>query len=141
MRTLSIRQPWAWLIIRPDIEDHAARLQAIVNHAIKPVENRTWHTHYRGPLQIHASQAMTRSDYQACWLFLAADPRTQHVELPSPGALERGGVVGRVDLVGCVANHPSPYFCGPFGLVLANPMVRPFRPLKGALGLFDAAIA
>jgi hypothetical protein len=36
--SLSIRQPWAWLIVQ--------------GH--KPIENRTWPTTYRGPLLIHA---------------------------------------------------------------------------------------
>jgi hypothetical protein len=39
MKVLSVRQCWAWAIF----------------HAGKDVENRTWRTHYRGPLGIHAS--------------------------------------------------------------------------------------
>jgi hypothetical protein len=40
MKELSIRQPWAWLII--------------AGH--KDVENRSWTTTYRGPLLIHAAR-------------------------------------------------------------------------------------
>ncbi len=40
MMTLSIRQPWAWLVVS----------------GTKDVENRTWTTQYRGWLLIHAGQ-------------------------------------------------------------------------------------
>jgi hypothetical protein len=40
MKALSVRQPWASLIML----------------GIKPVENREWSTLYRGPLLIHASR-------------------------------------------------------------------------------------
>jgi hypothetical protein len=39
-KALSIRQPWAHLIVA----------------GIKQIENRTWTTRYRGPLLIHAGQ-------------------------------------------------------------------------------------
>lgn len=39
MKVLSIRQPWASLIVK----------------GCKDVENRTWKTDYRGPIAIHAS--------------------------------------------------------------------------------------
>ena len=38
---LSVRQPWAWLILQ----------------GLKPIENRTWSTPYRGPLQLHAGKS------------------------------------------------------------------------------------
>lgn len=41
IRTLSVRQPWATLIIR----------------GLKTIENRSWATPYRGTLAIHASKA------------------------------------------------------------------------------------
>lgn len=40
IRALSIRQPWAWLIV----------------HGEKPVENRSWSTNVRGRILIHASR-------------------------------------------------------------------------------------
>jgi len=46
MKALSVRQPWASLIML----------------GIKPVENRGWSTLYRGPLMIHASR---RHDHDA----------------------------------------------------------------------------
>jgi ASCH domain-containing protein len=40
MKIISIRQPWASLIVS----------------GAKDVENRTWPTRYRGPVLVHASQ-------------------------------------------------------------------------------------
>ena len=48
MKALSIRQPWAWLIV--------------CGH--KPLENRSWPTPYRGPLLIHAAKGMARVEYE-----------------------------------------------------------------------------
>jgi hypothetical protein len=49
-----------------------------------------------------------------------------------------GAIIGIVDVVDCVTQHPSPWFCGPNGLVLRDPVkfVEPFA-FKGQLGLFD----
>ncbi|MNQ62267.1 ASCH domain protein [compost metagenome] len=49
MKALSIRQPWAWLII----------------HGGKDVENRSWHTKHRGRFLVHAAKGMTKHEYQA----------------------------------------------------------------------------
>ncbi|MCS4509172.1 ASCH domain-containing protein [Xylophilus ampelinus] len=123
MKALSIRQPWAWLIV----------------NGHKPVENRTWETLRRGPILIHAGQAMTRADHDDCIQFLASDPRIAHVIglLPHRDAYERGGIVGRAQLVGCQRTHESPYFFGPFGFVLTDAQPLPFAPYKGALGFFN----
>lgn len=124
MKALSIRQPWAWLILQ----------------GFKPVENRTWETMYRGPLLIHAGQTMTRADYEACALFIQSDSRIRHVlhALPARDQFHLGGIVGKANLVACTRAHESPWFVGPFGLVLQGAEHCEFRPLKGALGLFNA---
>ncbi len=48
----------------------------------------------------------------------------------------RGGIVGTAEIVDCVEASNSPWFVGPFGLVLENVQPMPFIPVKGALGLF-----
>ena len=65
MKALSIRQPWAWLIV----------------HGSKRVENRSRRTHYRGPVLIHASAGMTIREYHEATNFLAD---TLPDELPLP---------------------------------------------------------
>ena len=113
MRALSIRQPWAWAII----------------HAGKDVENRTWNTHLRGTIAIHASGNVDKE-----------------AKLPSgskkaePEDLVRGAIVGLVDIVDVVREHSSEWFTGPYGFVLKNPQVLP-RPIpcKGSLGFWRVA--
>ena len=47
MRAITIRQPWAELIVRGD----------------KDVENRRWRTNHRGPLLIHAGGSVNRGSF------------------------------------------------------------------------------
>lgn len=125
---LSIRQPWAWLIL----------------HAGKDVENRSWPTRYRGPLLLHAS-AWFRADAVRSELDQVAEAlqftaRALPVPLPSLATLRAqcGRLVGTARLVACVERSASPWFFGPYGFQLAEvtPLVPPV-PCKGALGLFD----
>jgi len=118
MKALSIRQPWAWLIVQ----------------GFKTVENRSWRTHYRGPILIHASQGMTRDEYHfACSIARAAGMKN----LPARDRLLRGGIIGRAHLVDCVPHHDSPYFFGPNGFVLENPEPLKFFRMPGKLSLFE----
>jgi hypothetical protein len=119
MKALSTRQPWAWLIVNGQ----------------KDIENRTWRTRERGTVLVHASQGMTSAEYFSAKEFCAS----QGVELPPFEALERGGIVGQVDIVDCVSASDSPWYMGAVGFVLANARPLPFRPLKGALGFFEVA--
>ncbi len=123
-KVLSIRQPWAWLIL----------------HGGKDIENRDWATKVRGRVLIHAGATMTRGDYEACTLFIAG-MRTEW-RLPAYDVLREqcGGIVGSVEITKCVARSDSPWFCGLFGFVLARPEVREFVPMKGRLGFFEVEL-
>src|SRR5712692_3895082 len=79
VRTLSLRQPWAWLVV----------------NGYKDIENRSWRTNHRGALLIHASSTTTT---------LQADLRRVKNEyaVDVPANLKFGGVVGIVDVVDCV---------------------------------------
>lgn len=116
MRALSIRQPWAWLIV----------------NGHKDIENRQWKTHQRGKILVHAAKGMTRDEYEIAQAIAAE----QGVELPPFEDLERGGIVGEVEIVACVDVDASPWFFGEWGFVLKNAAPLPFRPYKGALGFF-----
>lgn len=125
VKALSIRQPWAWCIIR----------------AGKDIENRDWPTRYRGAVAIHAAKGMTRDEYEDC-LYTCHDISRLHqfpvgLEMPSFEALERGGIVGVAEIVDCVSVSESPWFFGRYGFLLRNVEPVPFIPVKGALGFFD----
>lgn len=119
LKALSIRQPWAWLILS--------------GH--KTVENRNWATRFKGPVLIHAAKGMTRGEYEAAALFALQ----RGVQVPAFHNLERGGLVGVAEIVGCVSASVSPWFQGPFGFVLGAVRRLPFVPCAGALGFFDVS--
>lgn len=116
---LSIRQPWAWMIV----------------NAGKDVENRDWPTRFRGRFLIHASKGMTRDEYEnGAETLFEIDAR---IELPPFEKLERGGIVGTAVLTDCVERSPSPWFFGLYGFELRDVLPLPFRPYRGALGFFE----
>ncbi len=114
MKVISIRQPWAWLII----------------HAGKDIENRDWCTNFRGPVAIHASKYVPTAA-EISEIELAMKVRIRRLEL------QYGGIIGTAEITDCVAYHASPWFFGGFGFVLVRPRPVRFHPLVGKLGLFD----
>lgn len=128
MKALSVRQPWAWLIV----------------HGEKTVENRTWPTSYRGPLAIHASKTLDMESINEMREFSRANhgPLTeaQLAELEITGA-----VIGIVDVVDCT-QHPRDrtdrewHNPGAWAWVLRNPHALDPQPAKGKLGLFDITL-
>ncbi|WP_205854859.1 ASCH domain-containing protein [Piscinibacter defluvii] len=132
MITLSIRQPWAWLIIRPDLTGDA-REEWLHSPGRKDIENRSWSTVFRGRLLVHAGKGMTRAEYEsAADLALSLGQR-----VPNPEDLQRGGVIGSVELADCVTESASGWFFGEYGFVLRDPRPLPFVPWKGQLSFFD----
>lgn len=108
MKALSVKQPWAYLII----------------HGGKDIENRSWQTSYRGPLLIHAGQ---RPDREALAYFAGFLPDELHC----------GVLIGVVELVEIVTESRNPWFTGPFGWRLVRPRPVEPEPVTGALNLFD----
>jgi hypothetical protein len=115
MKAISIQQPWAWAIL----------------HAGKRIENRSWSTRWRGPLLIHAGKAWSSSQEGDRRYLISC------FGLDVPQGLPLGGIVGLCDLVDVITASPDRWFEGPFGWVLDNVEPLPFRPYRGALGLFE----
>lgn len=118
MKALSIKQPWAHLII----------------HHGKDIENRTWHTKFRGRFLVHAAQGMTRHEYADAAAF--ADLECG-VKIPPFNELQRGGIIGSVELVDSLDTSDSPWYMGQKAFVLRAPQPLPFVPLKGRLQFFE----
>lgn len=123
-RALSIRQPWAWAIL----------------NAGKRIENRPRRFHYRGPICLHASlyQPTPSDDAQFVMTWNRKNPVAGELSklLDMHPDFARGGIIGTAEIVDLVEESDSPWFFGPYGLVLANVQPVPFIPVKGALGLF-----
>lgn len=121
MKALSVKQPWAW---------------AIVN-GFKPIENRTRDVSYRGEVLIHTGKADAgKASWHALRERMVAagdDP----AELPDLEDLAKGGIVGRATIIEVMRGSSSPWFEGPYGLVLAKATPLKLIPWPGQLGLFE----
>jgi len=122
MKALSIRQPWAWLIAA----------------GYKDVENRSWPTRFRGRIYIHSGKILDRT---ALLELRSGKSNVSHNcrdALSQEESWTRGAIIGEVDIVDCVTQSSSPWFTGPYGFLLRNPLLYE-RPIMcpGKLGLFE----
>lgn len=112
LKALTVKQPWASLIVE----------------GFKDVENRTWRTHYRGPLYVHAA---LRDDTEASELLSLGDP------------VIRGAIIGTVEVVDCVRDSDSEWAeldCWHWLLDYPATLDEPI-PMKGSLGLWTPRLA
>lgn len=124
MKAISIRQPWAHMIVHCPWS--------------KDIENRTRRVNHEGPLAIHASLTETLKDWETARQFCEARGLP---EPPPRGSTPKGGIVGKVNSRGCVESSDSPWWDdSPYGLVLEGQEEVPFQPCKGALYLFDVEL-
>lgn len=121
MKVLSVRQPWAWLIVA----------------GYKDVENRKWATSFRGKVYIHASKIFDRTGL----ILITSGCMNINQDIRDAVCHESwtlGAIIGEVKIVDCVAQSDSPWFKGPYGFVLESPVLyeRPI-PCRGKLGFFE----
>jgi hypothetical protein len=119
MKALSIRQPWAWLIV----------------HGHKNIENRTWNTSYRGAFYVHASKKLDNTKWERD--LMRDRLRQLGIVVPDDDRLHTGGLVGWAWIVDVVECSKSPWFTGPHGLVLEGARPMRFKQCNGRLGFFD----
>lgn len=141
MKTITIKQPWAFLICS----------------GIKDIENRTWPTKFRGRVLVHASAKPFKfkheSDtftYKQWWNGLTYDQRV----LMQSNSLKSGAIIGSVEIVDCVINHESIWaeksaiiydgvhnndYKKIYNWVLANPVLfaKPITNVKGKLSFWE----
>jgi hypothetical protein len=118
MKVLSIRQPWADLIV----------------NGHKDIENRSWPTKVRGPVLIHAGKQFESDSFDN----LCINPVTRRFMRAGRFSYDVGGIVGIAEIVDCVTASKSIWFNGEYGFVLRNARPLPFSPMRGMLGFFDA---
>ncbi len=123
MRAISIKQPWAELIVA----------------GFKDIENRSWHTKIRGRVLIHASKGIDKAAMREVEK-MAAEAEAEG----KAGKLDRfhlrGGIVGSVEIVDCVTNSDSDWFHGPYGFVLRAPRCCNFIECSGSQRWFNVPI-
>lgn len=89
IKVLTIRQPWAWLIV----------------HGYKRVENRTWNSHHRGELGIHAGSFRNLKQIEA--IYKEYNLREMCPDIPEPRDLPFGMILGTVNQTDAV-KLPAP---------------------------------
>jgi hypothetical protein len=124
LKALTLRQPWAWTVF----------------HTGKDMENRTWPAKIRGTVAIHAAEEQPSGVYENSKKFIRgilAKLGIKGVRIPSYDRLDKGAIIGLVDIVDCVSESDSPWFEGPIGYKLANPRLLPRAiPCKGKRRFF-----
>ena len=134
MKAISVRQPWAWLIAQ----------------GYRDVDNQSYPSSYRGWVLIHASASF---DFEAFFDARIARRALKNqwatgpvfrrfgveIQLPPLHTLPLGGIVGKARIVACVteAEAVSPWFTGPYGLVLTDSQPMEFIPYLSTLRFFD----
>lgn len=121
MKALSFRQPWAELVLQ----------------GRKTMDLRTYNTHYRGRIAIHASQTV---EADKCWEYSL-----------NPDNLDVGGIVGTAELVDVIPLDETAYNAhqaahlagrhwreGLYGWVFVQPERLPtFIPARGRTNFFN----
>lgn len=142
MKALSIKQPWASLIA----------------HGIKNIENRTWKTKFRGRIYIHASAKDAGALYELLNEKQIEAMNNHWTAAPPYPNRPISAIIGEVDIIDCVINHPSiwaEYTSGyedkgvfipnqkpNYNWVLSNPVLydKPILNVKGKLSFWEPDI-
>lgn len=140
MKCITVRQPWAWLIIHGG-STYESRPKGL-RYGFKNIENRKWRTNYRGPLLIHAAKIETDWDdsYQmAEEMYYHEFGKANGLRNPISDCLDYGAIIGQVTLIDIVRDYPWGHWTMPgcWHWVLGHP--RPIRPIpyRGMPGLFN----
>ena len=108
LKAITVYPQWAWAIM----------------HAGKDVENRSWNTHQRGIVAIHASIPKPRKKYEEDRREI--NRKSPRKKLPSYEDLPNNAIVGLVEITGCKNSAKSKWFYrGNKAFILARP-----TPLK-----------
>lgn len=124
MKVFTVHQPWASLIV----------------HGIKDIENRTWRTNYRGRVLIHAASSHGREFNINLTAAQTSAAVATIVRETMFGNMPFGSIIGSVEIVDCVQNHPSIWAeKDVYNWVLANPVLfnKPIENIKGRLHFWN----
>lgn len=118
MAIMTMRPPWWWFAL----------------HGGMDIDNRRMGTSHRGLVALHASKGIcdgifsidaVRRDFDAClkiWKAAGGPPLPAKRDLHWMSINMGGRIVGVVEIVDVVKSSDSPWFRGPNGYVLRNPV-------------------
>ena len=123
MKALSIKQPWAQLIIM----------------GAKDVENRSQRTSFRGRFAVHVS--LKRAHYEDVGIDAIPRDLREQVKRAWERNASAGRVIGTVELIDCIQDSNSIWAIDDYWhWVLRDPrLYSRSRPAKGKLGLWEWA--
>lgn len=135
MKALSILQPWAWLIVRPDVTDPTARQVLRMTGLMKDVENRSWPSKFEGRFIVHAGKKWGREQREDL-----DDLRLLYPSIHFPASFDLGGIVGAAIAAPGLPNvvlKSRWHQPGCYGIPLSGQTPLPFIPYRGQLGWFE----
>ena len=154
MKALSIKQPWASLIIYGIpiydsvlcADGKSTRLEATNKRLFKNIENREWAIpkSFKLPQRICVHTAKRDDDFDSSfnWLCNMLGGGFGCILLHYSKQIPRGALIGEVTITADITKSDNPWFVGKHGFVLRNP--KPYKraiPCRGKLGFFDPLIA
>jgi len=120
-KALSFIQPYAWLTAT----------------GIKPIDNRSRYTNFRGKFYIHASKKSNPNiaGLNEDWIIERLSEYERERYFTEPKTL--GAIIGEAVLVDCVKEHISKWFVGKYGLIIHGAKLynEPI-PCRGKLNFF-----
>lgn len=133
---LSIKQPWAWLIV----------------NGWKDVENRDWRRAFPPRTLVHAGKKIDEEAEHS--LLTGVHPvsldrlpgglEEAYVKAKKAGEVHQGGLVGVTGIVAChdimTTDFESEWFVGTYGYQVSNAAPLPFLSWRGMLGFFGAKV-
>ena len=126
MKALSIKQPWAWLIV----------------NGYKDVENRSFPINLRGKIYVHAGKKVDNDG--AIWLWENRERLGIQACMPEwveiCNSWEQGAIIGEAEIIDCRCDYEPKSLWAESGMWqwhLANPIAyKEPIPCKGKLGFF-----
>lgn len=145
-KAISVRDPWGRFILYPQIFRSKGHPPKIVENRDKDISNG-----YRGPVFIHKGKEPDPNFYNkldGCFVRSQSLPRRISELLPFGYPewanelccwphMGTGGIIGVAQLTDVVTRSNSPWFVGPYGLILEDPQPLSFFPTRGYPWLFD----
>ena len=122
LKALSIKQPWAWLIV----------------NGFKPLENRDNLKNFIGTFLVHSGK---KFDFN--WRYKVHPDTAKFIDYileKEKPLYHYGGIIGSAFISGFVEESKSPWFSGKYGLKVSSPKPLPFTTCKGKLSFFKPEI-
>ncbi len=123
MKALSLSRPWDYVVL----------------HCGEDIENRKWQAHFRGRICVHRAKSWDEDGFRWLWShrFQLGIDNDVFPGLRQQQHCPQSGLVGEVDITDCVTKSASPWYFGPYGFKLANPMAyEKIIPCRGSLKLW-----